>query len=427
MERIRFLLIAAVLSSFLVLSGGGGRGSQPEEPFKTFVVCPEGSPNCQFSKIDEAIQAAGADDLILLRPGTYKETLIFEKPVRLVATETGRVRIQGMQPGRPTITLKTSREEDLRVTLEGVIISGGSPINPTQACFDERNWICPDGVALSGEGSVAFTLVDSQITQANTGILCPWTLHSEGSARLILLNSRFSENVFGMYLDGCDFQEVNLTLEQATFAGNQLGVLIDQLGRKAGRMTVEIEESRFAANGNGLTANLRIEGSKLTIRNSWFLDNVVGIGSTMSSTTEIRTSRFIGNRIGLQLGHLLIGEKSGSILLEDSVVAYNIERGLYILSSSWIELRNNLIQGNGSGIVIFRADNLLSLVNNSILHNHEWGVALFRSPCVENPPTDPRFIDPIFIQGEGNEIRENGKGDLCPEDYNWPPNFQKQP
>lgn len=27
------------------------------------------------------------------------------------------------------------------------------------------------------------------------------------------------------------------------------------------------------------------------------------------------------------------------------------------------------------------------------------------------------------IVGENNEIRDNGQGDLCPEDYNWPEGF----
>jgi len=291
--------------------------------------------------------------------------------------------------------------------------------------------ICPVGVALSGEGSVTFTLINSQITQAPGGLHCPRTLHSQGIARLILLSSRISTGD-GIWLDGCDFREVNLALIDVTFAGNEAnGVLID-VGGQSDMITVDIERSRFVANGVGLTAFLggREVTSKLTIRDTWFLNN--GYGARLpvysGSTTEIRTSRFISNRRGLDLlGEQLgpLDEPEGFVLLEDSVFTDNIERGLYVLTPSRVEARNNIFQGNGTGILVLRADSVFLLERNRIMNNREWGIALTRSPCVENPPTDPFFIHPIHIQGQDNEIRDNARGDLCPEDYNWPPNFRK--
>jgi len=403
MKPIRLLLAIAFLGLFLPVTIGGTQGgSQSEAPVKILVVCPEGPPVCPFSKVEEAIQAARPDDLIFLRPGTYQETLIIEKSVRLVATEVGQVRIQGIQLDQPTITLKT--QGNLHVTLGGVIII--------------------HGISVSNEstGSLNFALVDSQVTQSEVGFDCPWTLHSQGSARLSVLNSRFSENTVGMNLDGCDFRGVSVSLSQATFTGNVSAVFITQTGR--GPFIVDVEESRFVANGGGLTAHLSVNDSKLSVRNSWFVSNLGGFYS-YNGTIEIRASHFISNRIGLQLGHL-VAQLEGVILLEDSVIADNVERGLYVASSGQIEVRNSQIQGNGTGIMVFRADgDPLWLENNRILRNREWGVAIFRSPCVENPPSDLRFIWPIYIQGKNNEIQENGKGNLCPPDYNWPPNFRK--
>ncbi len=405
MKSVRFLLTVVILGWLLTLSSGETGGSQPTQPPEILVVCPEGPPACRFEKIEDAVQAAGPNDLISLRPGTYQETLTIEKSVRLVAAEGGQVYIQGAQANdQPTITLKS--QDELHVLLEGVIIKQGIRVSDQSI------------------GSLTFTLVDSQITQSQQGFACSQTLHSQGSARFTVLNSRFSENDFGIYLDGCDFREMSLTLSQSTFLGNSAGVFVTQAG-SSGRITIDVAESRFVA-GGGLTAHLNQDVSKLTVRNSWFLSNIVGLYS-VAGMIEIRDSRFIGNRTGVQLGHPIASQK-GFILLEDSIIADNIERGLYIVSSGQIEVRNSLIQGNGIGVLALRADNQpLWLGNNRILDNREWGVALVRSPCVENPPSDPRFIWPIYIQGENNEIHGNGKGDLCPEDYNWPPDFIKKP
>lgn len=428
---VRLVLMTTILTVLLISSGGGGE-AQLAEPPKKLVVCPEGPPACQFDKIEVAVQAAGPNDLIFLRPGTYQETLVLEKSVRIVAAEPGQVRIQGQEPGKPTITLKT--QEDLRVALEGVTILGGPSFTPSQVCFDSLRSICPTGIVLSGEGSLTLTLVDSQITQAPGGLLCPWTLHSSGTARLILLNSRFSETGDGIWLDGCDFREVSLTLQEVTFTDNGAnGILIDQ--RYSNIITVTIDRSRFVANGVGLNAIVggREVTSNLTIRDTWFLNNVYGARLPVyrGSTTEIRASRFISNRWGLDLLGERLGplrnETEGFVLLEDSVFTDNIERGLYVMTSSRVEARSNIIQSNGTGILVRRADTVLSLEGNRITDNREWGIALVRSPCVENPPSDPRFIWPIYIQGENNEIHGNGKGDLCPEDYNWPPDFIKKP
>ncbi|WP_205006295.1 hypothetical protein, partial [Escherichia coli] len=52
-----------------------------------------------------------------------------------------------------------------------------------------------------------------------------------------------------------------------------------------------------------------------------------------------------------------------------------------------------------------------------------WGTR--RMGCnVYAPGEEQVFIDPE-ITGSGNIFRNNGKGDLCPPDYPWPPGFRK--
>ena len=63
----------------------------PQMPAATLCVNPGGTGGC-FSKIGSAVTAAGANDIIQVAAGTYKEDVVIKKPVSLVgAGESGTV------------------------------------------------------------------------------------------------------------------------------------------------------------------------------------------------------------------------------------------------------------------------------------------------------------------------------------------------
>ncbi len=61
--------------------------------------------------------------------------------------------------------------------------------------------------------------------------------------------------------------------------------------------------------------------------------------------------------------------------------------------------------------------------NNQITNNTDYGIALYRRPCFDQVAASLRFQG--NIAGEANELSGNGKTDLCPADYPWPPGFRK--
>jgi parallel beta-helix repeat protein len=437
MKLIRLGLVAVLLPWALSLGEGSEGTSQPRPPIapedfsKTWRVCPEGPPTCDFATISEAIQVAKSNDFLRIDPGVYQENLLINKDLQITATESRKARIQGVRPGWPTIILQSQGE--LQVALDGVVILGGPTAQTVRDCFNE-NLCYPYGVALQGEGSIFLVLSNSEIAHTTAGVLCPRGLLSLGKAKLILLNSRLSNSAYGLRLDICQFREISLQLDQVDIAGNSVGVSLNRIGalrEEPDRATIEIESSRFIGNDTGLEAYF-LKNSQVAIRNTWFVNNL-SFGARIldfpqSGRAEIRASRFIGSFWGLQVGSgPAAWDEGGYILVEDSVITDNTERGIYTHNQGRTELRNNLIQDNGMGVLVAHAEKGLWLKNNRILRNREWGVALVRSPCVENPPQSPAFIFPIIIQGQDNEIRDNGKGNLCPEDYNWPADFIKNP
>ncbi|MFN4219292.1 MAG: hypothetical protein ACK4HB_08495, partial [Candidatus Bipolaricaulia bacterium] len=73
----------------------------------------------------------------------------------------------------------------------------------------------------------------------------------------------------------------------------------------------------------------------------------------------------------------------------------------------------------------------VEISDNQIGRNLSYGVAVMRSAC----PSDFRpLLIPLMVSesatinifsGKGNNLQDNGKADLCPPDYPWPPGFRK--
>ncbi len=405
-----------LLVTFLMLLGGFGEAQQP----KILTICPEGPPVCQFSKIQEAIDSANSDDILLIQAGTYRENLQINKSLRLVATEAGQVRIQGIQPGQPTLTLEV--QENFRITLEGLTILGGPPAEGGDSACSNSKEVCPDGIYIAGQGSLVLSLMNVHITQAAVdGVRCKTHHRFQGSAYVSITNSRVAANGGIGFNWSCRFQETFFRVEQVDFSGNLIGMNFSSPGA-----VIDVIDSSFLGNVTGLRV---IPSGKvqLTLLNNSFLHNQWGatIDGLKDSTVTIRVNRFIGNDIGIGTESLLlgVGPEDSVVRIEESSFFANRQYGLVILTANRMSLRNNFIQENGSGLLVYQATNSLELSRNIVRQNREWGVALFRSPCVDDPP----FTFPIFIQGQDNEIHDNGKGNLCPEDYNWPPNFIKAP
>jgi len=54
------------------------------------------------------------------------------------------------------------------------------------------------------------------------------------------------------------------------------------------------------------------------------------------------------------------------------------------------------------------------ILDNKIFENKRYGVVLFQRPCFD---TDEKFEGKV--EGGGNEIHDNGKGDVCPSELNF--------
>jgi hypothetical protein len=169
------------------------------------------------------------------------------------------------------------------------------------------------------------------------------------------------------------------------------------------------------------------------VQDSLFLQNRefgVVADLDLGSHLWVRSSRFFGNKIGLDIGGVLRANitdeeefRALELVVEDSAVLGSGEFGILVRSGWPIQIRRSQIEQKRIGVVVARAAPWVELKENRIQKNSEWGVTLFRDICIEEGLSV--LNETIVIRGEANRMGENGRGDLCPPDYPWPEGFTK--
>jgi nitrous oxidase accessory protein NosD len=422
------LLVAAVAGGTFLLPQSKATQQEATLP-AVWSVCPQGPPACSFSKIQEAIAAASPGDLIQIQSGTYSETLLISKNLRVVGAGQDLVRLQGAEAGKPVITLQVDGE--LKLLLNGLTIAGAPPASAEQPCFrgppaPPENLICAHGLEVRGQGALALALVDLQIVESyGAGLICSGPEFEGSTVRLTVISSRIANNRGSGMVWSCDGEgDSIISLQDSIISGNGgHGFLAASFGGE-----VDIGGSTFSGNYTGIS--WRGSDAKLTISRSYFMHNVasgIEIEARMQSWANLSQLMVVGNGDGA----VLVGDEGTRVTLQDSTLQENVggrvdiarsvilRAGIVVITSGAIQIQRNMISKNQHGIVMVSV-NPAQLDNNRIIENEGWGVAWLQPPCFE-VPIDTRGV----IQGIENEISDNGRGNLCPEDYNWPPNFRK--
>lgn len=185
---------------------------------------------------------------------------------------------------------------------------------------------------------------------------------------------------------------VSLILDHATITHNIYGLWV---GSATSMRGIEIRHSQITDNEVGIT------GYSFTIEGSQILRN----GSGISVKFPPKRWRNPNRRPSWWFEQF-------QVRILDSLIADN-ETGVVI--GSEIEIMKPQPEPEVKDVVYMK--------DNRILRNRDYGVALEEARCpwvgVGEPP-------PVLIVGSGNEIYGNGRADLCPEHYPWPPGFMRE-
>ncbi len=405
-------LLGLGMAALLSLSANTAR-SQPFKVPAMPLVCPQGPPRCDFASIQEAVQAAEPGSILRLLEGDYHENVTIEKSLTLVGSEPERVRLLGKDPNKPVLLVRP--EGNFQLILNGLtIISEGSKYAVL---------VVPKGDG--AESSLLLSLSDVQVVDPRTGVGLRLCQEDERFHRLRVSLSRVRfESGFAGVDWRCSHDQGALQVRRSSFVGSQIGLLFS-IGSPS---QVEISESTFEGNLTGLIAGV---SGYLVIKDSAFRGNSIGLelAAGPESTLYVVQSTFEGNTIGAfvkSLGIIYGPTEGAKVRIADSEFRDNELYGVKLFNAYDTTLEGNVIRHNGTGILIGFSNNRLWISDNVVQANREWGVALQRPPCIGEDK--PFFKDALFrVWGEDNVIRDNGRGDLCPEEFNWPPNFVSRP
>lgn len=426
-ERI-VTIVGLVLLLFIAFSHKGLLTPQPDLPALT--ICPEGPPQCDYATLTEAIRAAEPDMTLFVHGGVYEETLEIDKGLRLVGIQ-GEVLLRGVEPGRPTLTVRP--QEASNVLLENLTILGGPAPErgkSDEGCIIPSQGPCSAGLVVEDSAPLVLTLFRVRVKEALAyGLVCLYRLEGEGATvRAYILDSQFKANKGLVWACGG-----RLSVEEVLFAEGKWGIAIGP-GTEA-----TIRNSTFLRNHVGLG----VEGDdiRITVENSRFLYNtnlaIAAYGHRFTNmNVELYDNMILGNWRGVSWGGFpgsdpqeILGSR---MLIEDSLIVGNAEYGISAWSSAPLLARNNRIEDNGHGVLVFQAEEGVELSSNRIRNNRNWGVALLRVDhwwegdvceiAINGGPVLSMDYT-IVVRGEGNSMGGNGRGDLCPEDYSWPEDF----
>lgn len=384
--------VAAVVSSSgvgIALSAWGQ--SQPSPP--SIVVCPQKLPLCQFTKIQDAINAApdgssatgyAPPAKIIVAPGVYEENLIILKSVILQGAERDQVILRprpgGGRETRAIITVVGSTHP-VYFQISGFTFQQTSDIGGAV------------GINLAGQGYTSF-IYNSRFQNSGAGIYLTY------SGRVIIRDNLFEVGEFG---------------------GNGI-IMIDSLSVEVTRNTFLNLSKAF----QGVTG-IRIEasrgrspqGSRIVVAQNT-LSEIRGHGIVVSDSAgvEVRENTIERALIGID-----VWNSSEAVTIQNNLMRSQRASGISIADSSVLIKGNRIEENQGHGIEILdlageRAP-AAELLQNQIFRNGQFGIWAERveyvTVCKGNqltgnkagdyatgPITDPKASPELKAKCEGN-------------------------
>lgn len=304
-QRIIIALGLALLAVLIAVTTGGSKPSPvnmiiPHQP--TLVVCPQESPSCHFTQIQDAIDAAPEGTIIVIKSGTYKENLIVRKSLAIQASEGEQVVVKSAMESLPTLLLVNGRP--IHVEVKGLILQSARP---------------HQGNGIEVMGMVAGRIEHNTIQGYQWGML---VLGKMGQAGLSDLPLVINENTIqsSTWIRQSTTVTVSKNAIQRNEAPEPVGIVVDYSGDIMvseniieGGAGVLISQSFVTMTRNIIRKNFAgsyIEGSRVSLSDNQIEQNGWGVAVALRSNSLIWLT---GNRITQQEHIGLVVESLESI------------------------------------------------------------------------------------------------------------------
>lgn len=222
-----------------------------------------------------------------------------------------------------------------------------------------------------------------------TGILWIQDSQSQKSSQKLLLKNIEISGTRGVILD---VGQGELIMEDSTILGVDTSLLV----MPEGDVKIRLENNTIigALRPGDNPSLVGFPGPAIMIRVNY---NIPTAGVT--AQIQRNTIMYWNTGIILGSGHNLGFSKTEATLVENTL-AFNQGSAVYLVGDPTTEMIGNKIHGN------------------------DYGLMLSLPPCLPIMAQDPIAFTGV-IKGSGNEINQNTKGNVCPDNYPLPPGFMK--
>ncbi|MEA2026638.1 MAG: right-handed parallel beta-helix repeat-containing protein [Chloroflexota bacterium] len=323
---------------------GAGTGS-------TYTVAPSGG---DFSTITEAVAAAEDGDTILIKPGTYTESVVIDKDITVMGDgEPGEVVVripddgqEGVPGGGAFAFRLQDADVDLgHLTLQGdargpgavVVMSGDPMIHDLVGDFDEVQGTWFWNRLISVEGDATGTIRDT-VSEADISV-------RDQASPLITDNIAFS-----IWMDG---------ESSAHITANRIGWVIVQ---GAATPTIEgnvIDSDAFAAYPTPCGLQLEATEPGLTVVANVVRNQTIGICARTGSSGTLTANELFDNDTGMLLSNSAASLEGNTV--RGGSTGISIDRGSPVL-------KGNTVEGAGQGLFV-NVDASPTLLGNTICGN----------------------------------------------------------
>jgi parallel beta-helix repeat protein len=327
-----------------------------------------------YTTIQAAVDAAGPEDVILIRDGTYKENVKVNKAHLTIKSENGT--------DKTTVEYADDTDNVFEVTEDYVNIigltvkghsGGGVYLNIVHHCNIQNN-----NISTSGGYAYGIYLSESSSNDIiNNTVSNNWHggIYLENSLSNSINNNTISNNVFkGIYLIGGSKNIIS----NNTVAYNQFDGISLEVSTSNG-----INNNTVSHNENGISLSVRSENN--TINNNIVSHNERGIDCQVSNNASISNNIVSSNSYGIYMTNSWEAHVSNNIVSDNSY-------GIYLtgyLSGAFLRnaITNNNVSNNSYGIYLNDECKENTITNNNVSNNDE-GIFLVdpdrRGLCSEN-------------------------------------------
>ncbi len=362
-------------------------------------------PNADFTKIQDAVNAANDGDIIIVYPGTYIENIDIEKQLT-IKSEGGAA--------STIVQSKYSNDHVFEVRANHVNISGFTITDSNGVWYYPGSGIPASGVGLYGADRCVIS--NNNISENDCGI------HLQGSSNTVVSDNDLASNEHGIYLENSSNNTISNNRVADTNSGNGIhsgnGILLYSSGRNT---IADNEISSNAFHGiymedswNNTIANNKVDsngeygiylkGSKnATLINNAMSENKYNFGIDGWDISDFVHNIDTSNKVNGRPIYYLVNKKNLRIPDDAGYVG--------IVNSSDIIVEALTLTNNGQGVLL--AFSKYCKVQNVNASSNEYGISLYESES--NTITDSNILSNQeniqLVASNSNMIKNNGISD----------------